>query len=108
MSYDPYDFEAFINRIKDEDYHEIVKEAEREANIVEDSSYRVRGAVHRRQQGSMVYVDQIGAFLFWMHNGMRPAGASEEDFQLYRIVAEKLVEKGQFKPTVLEMFKRRS
>ena len=89
-------------------YPEILRYAEQEANRVENRSYNVKGAIRQRNLGSMDYVNRIGEFLFWMRCGKRPAGASEDDFQLYRIVAEKLVTKGQFKPTVLEEFNNRS
>jgi hypothetical protein len=88
-------------------YLEILRYAEQEANRVENHSFRVKGAVRQRELGSMDYVNRIGAFLFWMRYGKRPAGASEDDFQLYRIIAERLVAKGQFKATILDDFNDR-
>lgn len=102
----PYDFRHLIDQVKDMNYLDILQYAEKEADRVESISYGKKGAVRAREQGSARYVDQIGAFLFWMKSGRRPAGATDEDFQFYRIVAEKLVEKKQFNPQVLEMFRQ--
>jgi len=103
-SYQPYDFNRFIETVKDMNYPEIIRHAELEANRIESRSYGVKGAIRARKLGSMDYVNRIGAFLFWLRSGIRPASASDDDFQLYRVVAEQLVAKGQFKPTILETF----
>lgn len=104
-SYNEYDFDKFIDHVKDMNYIEMLRYAEQEANRVEGRSFGVKGAVRARQQGSMDYVNRIGAFLFWLRHGKRPASASENVFQSYKVVAEQLVAKGQFKPTVLDEFR---
>ena len=104
----PYDFHSFIQKIKDKDYFEIIKDAEEEVKFVESISYRKKGAVKAREMGSTNYDHKIKEFLFWMRHGVKPGSSSESDFQLYQIVAEKLVEKGQFKSSILEMFNKKN
>jgi len=82
---------------------EIVMYTTEELEQAERSSDRVRSA---SPKGSMDYADRVGEFLFWMNTGVRPANAREGDFRLYRLVAEELVKKGQFKPSVLAMFEQ--
>jgi hypothetical protein len=104
-TYESFDFAEFIEGVKDRDYLEIIRYAEQEADRVDRMSRFVKGAVTARRRGSITYVSRIGAFLFWMRFGIRPDGASEQDFQSYRVVAERLVQKGQFKPEALDAFR---
>lgn len=100
-----YDFARFLERMAALDFLEIISEAEREANRVDDSTRKVPGAVKNRAEGAREYVEQIGAFLFFMKSGQRPHGAKKEDFQGYRVVVDALVKKGQFKGEALRWFK---
>jgi hypothetical protein len=43
-----------------------------------------------------------------MRNSTRPGGLKDEEFQLYRPVVEALVQKRQFKPTILTVFEEES
>lgn len=100
----PYSFLDFLQQVKDLDYMEIIQHAEREVARVESLSYGRPGAVKAREMGSTKYAHEIKEFLFWMRYGTRPASASENNFQLYRIVANELVKKKQFKPSVMDVF----
>ena len=105
MAYNQYDFDLFLQTVRDMNYLEILQHAEMEANRAEKASTRVRGAVRARQQGSGQYVAKIGAFLFFMRHGQRPSSASDDEFQSYRPVVEALVAKDQFKPEILNLFR---
>jgi hypothetical protein len=104
MPYHRYDFKRFIDQVKDKDYPEIVKYAEAELGRVEHSSRGVRGAPRRRELGSLEYADKVGQFLFFMRRHIIPDDVDEFDRQLYRVVVEQLVNKGQLKPEVLDVF----
>jgi hypothetical protein len=99
-----YDFAVFIKDVMDLDYLEIIEKAEQEVAEIEQLSYGRPGAVKAREMGSTAYAHKLKEFLFWLRFGRRPSSASEGDFHLYKIVALALVEKGAFKPSVLEMF----
>ncbi len=60
-----YDKGAFVERIKDLDYREMITTAELEARDVEGRSYGVRGAVREREQGSAQYISFIEGLLFF-------------------------------------------
>ncbi len=97
-------FSDFIDRIKDKDYHEIIQVAEEEANSVERISYRIKGAVRNRQMGSTSYAEELKEFLFFMRYGKKPFSINEWNWDLYRIVVDKFVEKGQFKQSIYDVF----
>lgn len=102
----PYNFQDFLERMARLDYHDILREADAECGRVQKVSSRVRGAPRQRKMGSLQYLQRIKEFLFFMQHGIRPATASESDFQSYRPVVETLVEKGQIKPETLEVFRQ--
>lgn len=99
-----YNFDAFIDFVADHDYLEILRLADSECSSAERASYSVRGAAQARSLGSTDYARAIKAFIFFLRSGIQPAGASDSEFRSYRRVCEKLVEKKQFKPSVLRMF----
>ena len=99
-----YNISEFLKQIENMDYPEIMNYAEGVARRIEGLSFKVKGAVKARELGSMKYVQQIKQFLFFMGNGIKPFGVDEHIFQLYRPVCEKLVQKKQFKPEVLDKF----
>lgn len=102
-----YDFQAFLNSISNLDYFEMIREAEREAMTVERalSPGRGRKGIDKQHKYEAVkYNVLLGGFLFFLKIGIKPAGVSDLDFQSFRPVIEKLVEKGQLKSTILGLF----
>jgi hypothetical protein len=100
-----YDFKQFLDSIKDKNYDEIIHLAEQEIYYLEPLLARVKGSVERRRRGGGKYVAQLEQFLFFMKNGIKPGGVSDEDFLLFRPVCENLVRRGIFKPTILDFFR---
>jgi len=101
-----YDFGAFLRSIEEQDYEDILRSATREVARVEPSLSGVRGAPERRRLGGFEYVDRLKKFLFFMRSGIRPGGLDDHEFGAYRQICERLVERGQFKPSVLDLFRR--
>ncbi|MCX5634029.1 MAG: hypothetical protein NTW93_10215 [Phycisphaerae bacterium] len=99
-----YDFYDFIHRMSELDYENILEQAVYEGSKVDRSLYKVKGCVERCKMGGAEYVRQIGGFVFFMRNGQKPAGVSDEDFQMYYPVVKSLVDKGQLKSDILTMF----
>jgi len=103
--YDPYDFRRFITAIEDYDLKcDMIIRTIREVENVNRISYCSSGALKARSMGSERYLEQLKQFSFWLQNQIKPNGVSNGDFQLYRDVAEKLIEKGELNESVLEMF----
>ena len=99
-----YDFSDFLRRMSALDHHEILIKANQEATNVEKGSFNVKGSVERRKMGSIEYAQKIKEFLFFMRYGQKPSGVSVEDFQKYYHVVKPLVDKGQFKSSILTLF----
>ena len=100
-----YNFKEFLDAMIGKDYVEIVVAANQECDAAERRSYSVRGAPRAREMGSTQYAASLKAFIFFMQSGIQPSSADNWEFAMYRPICEALVEKKQFKPTVLEMFK---
>jgi len=101
---DLYDFDAFLRRMLDLDYEDIIRHAEAEANSAEGSSFHVRGAPRYRALGSTEYASHVKAFLFYLRTGSRPGSVNDSEFLSYRPIVEALVAKGRFRPESLEAF----
>jgi len=101
-----YNFEDFIEMVKDMDYHDIMNYGDREVANLESKSYSNLGVEKDINLESKKYSDQIKAFLLFMSQGIKPMGVSAYDFRLYRIVVEYLVAKEQMKPEAIEIFIR--
>lgn len=99
-----YDFSAFMARMAELDYHEILHEADAEIGRIERLSYGVKGAPRHREMGSVEYASRIRAFLFYMRHGTRPGSARNSEFISYRQVVEALVRKRQFRAEALDDF----
>ena len=104
MEYRRFSFPDFIERIKDKSWFEIIRSAEKEADLAEHSSSRVKGAVNNRQMGSMIYAQELKEFIFFMRQGIKPFTVNELNWNLYRKVVDKLVEKGHFMPSIYDLF----
>jgi len=100
----PYDFDEFLKQIEDLSLHEMILAANARCAALERGSYGIRGAVKRRELGSTKLADKIKGLLFWLQNGMKPAGLSDSDFRLLRPICVKLIEKKQLKEEALELF----
>ena len=102
-----YNFKDFLQAVQNDDLFEVVKKAEEACYWAEAQSYRVKGAVKRRQMGSIKFAEQLKGLLFFLKNGIEPMGLSNHDFLAIRPLAEKLVAKGQLKPEILHLFETR-
>lgn len=99
-----FNFRNFLQSIKDEDLPVIIKKAENEAYNAESGSYGVKGAKEKREGGSINYVRQLNGLLFLLRHGAKPSGLSADEFQSLKPICKNLVEKKQFKITILEIF----
>jgi hypothetical protein len=99
----------FLDSVCDLDFVEIVRQGQAEAAEIDRELYPGRGrrGLPKGMQDQAARLRrQLGNFLFFMQSGVRPADASSDEFALYRPLCERLVKKGQFKPSVLDLFDR--
>ena len=101
-----YDFEAFAQRVKMLDWHEIVAKADAACAGAESASYDRPGAVRARESGSTLFSARLKDLLFFLRNGALPS-SQFSDTALYKEIAESLVAKGQWKKEALDLFKPR-
>ena len=105
ISYE-YNFEKFLDAIKDKDLPEIIILASTETGVAERlSSSSTRGIDKATKLRIGYYKKRVGEFTFFMGHRIKPGGVDEEDFKLYQPICEILVKKGQFPPDVLNHFK---
>ena len=95
---------AFFEAIYDKSLPGIQILTQQEVGMTEARSSRVKGAVAARAQGSGDYIALLKGFLFFRGQGRKPYGVSDEDFAMFLPICERLVEKGQFRPGLLEAF----
>jgi hypothetical protein len=101
----PYDINKFIERIKDMDYVQILTEAQQEVYRAESGTSGVKGAVKKRESGALGYAADIKGLIFFLSSGIKPFGVSDYIFYSFKPIIQNLVNKKQFKPEALEVFK---
>jgi hypothetical protein len=101
-----YNFADFIEKVKDMDYHDIMKYGNREVAEMESILYSNREAEKDMNIENKKYSEQIKAFILFISKGIKPVGVSAYDFRLYRIVVEYLVAKEQMKQEAIDVFIR--
>lgn len=99
-----YDFDRYLSEIKEKDYFDILKNVEQLGTNVERSSFGCNGAVGRREAGSLDFSKKSGELLWWLRTGTKPGSCSDLDFQKFKPLCERLVAKGQLKPSALQVF----
>ena len=106
--YQPYRFPSFLDRVKDLDYLEMIKAAEREAQLIDRGLFPGRGRRGIRKEYrylALEYRRLLGGFLFFLTVGMQPNGVSDNEFHSFKPAIENIVQKGQLKSEILDLFK---
>ncbi len=89
-------FSELITAIQDKDKYEILRLAQSEATeaekICEEKGY------------GQEYVEAVSGLIYFLRYGQKPDDITDEQFQLFRSVCEKLVAKKQLLPDVSKMF----
>jgi hypothetical protein len=101
----PFDIAKFIEKIKDMDYAQILVEAQQEVYRAESGTSGIKGAVKKREAGALEYAAEVKGLIFFLSSGIKPAGVSNHIFYSFKPIVQNLVNKKQFKPDALEVFK---
>ena len=88
-----FNIDSFIEKCKEKDWIDIVIFAEKEYNNSMNELKNVDPYVNEMR---IRYNRFVHEFLFYIRNGMKPLGSSDEEFRKMQIVADKLIEKGQW------------
>jgi len=86
--------------------YNIVSEARAEIHRTESRLHLAIGAPDSRAEGSRDHVRFLRALVFFLLNvvKVRPENLSDDEFQILLPLAQHLVDRGDFKPDVLELF----
>ena len=103
-----FDKKEFVESViaKGRSLDEIVKEALDEIRETESRLPLITGAPANRAVGSSDHVRFLRILVFFLISEVkvRPARLSDDDFHLLFLVAKYLVDRGNFKPAILELF----
>lgn len=100
-----YDFDEFVGRVKDLDYHEILAKAQEESRETERrTAGHVRGAPAARKAGAGNYKNLLGGLIFLLSENCKPSSVQPWDLVRMRPIFESLVKRHQLKPQALHVF----
>ena len=103
-----FDKKKFVESViaKGRSLDEIVREALDEIRETESRSPLITGAPANRAVGSSDHVRFLRSLVFFLISEVkaRPARLSDDDFHLLFLVAKYLVDRGDLKPGILELF----
>ena len=104
------DFEAFAASLASlsffDAHRRVQEEGARLRRAFQGSGRNHRGAPAARERYG-VFDERLGGLGFFIVNGGLPAGwRVEEDYPIYRRLAEAWVARGDLKPTILDLFRK--
>ncbi len=99
------DFDEFCSGLGGLSYVDMIRAVEKaDGEVQRASAGRRRGAPAARAAGADEFVARAGRLLFWLRHGVLPDGRTGKDLAIYRTLATRLVERGEFKPDALAPF----
>jgi len=99
-----FDIGAFVDRVKEFDRLQIVAAAREEIARAEALSFRRKGAVRAREEGSTQYAEILKGLVWFLEQGTKPFGVPPADFRRFRPICEALIEKQQMDAAALKLF----
>jgi len=97
---------AFIKRIKNHDFMQMLEAVEQKIIEVDSRYHPVRGDPPAHAEGSGQYAAFLKGVAFYLKSGKRPAGLTGAEFQLLRPLVASLVRRGQLRAGALAAFDR--
>ena len=91
------DLRGFLEAVRDKDYRDVLYLAEKEATEAERPSYQQKQEEELGKQAKTSYAKILKDFMFFMRYGVRPAGLTDSDFHLFRLVCEEVEKKANFR-----------
>lgn len=100
----PWDVGVFVDRVKDMARLRIVAEARAEISRAEGLSFRRKGAVKARAEGSTQYAETLKGLVWFLEQGGKPFGVHPAVFKKFGPICAALVLKKQMDPETLKLF----
>ena len=98
-----YDLNDFILKYQDADFITLITQISKEVQHLDALFMRLRR--NEYDNGLTYYREHVGDFLFYLNTGVVPAGIQITGLEHFRPIIENLVNKGQFRPEALNIFK---
>jgi hypothetical protein len=96
-----FDVADFLKKIENISWIEMIKAAESELKSLPSfDAIDFKGSRYALSE----YDNFLGAFIFLLRNSVKPATIRESDFELTKPVIQKLVDKGNLKAEVLNIY----
>ena len=99
-----FDFQRWLGSQIDFGLLHLTAAANEETSRVERLLRDTRSGKGAREAGGRRYVERLRQFLHFLRHRQRAAGTSETDWITYRPTIERLVNRGDLPPEVLEQF----
>lgn len=98
-----YDIKKLVLKYQDKNYAEILTELTKEVTHLDQLYAKLKRSEY--DNGLTDYRTHAGDFLFFINSGAVPAGIGLSGLKLFLPIIVNLVDKGQLKPEVLNLFK---
>ena len=99
-----YEIRAFIERVRNLDKPELLREV-LSVGAAADKRLYGRGSTEARRLGAVEFVRLLNGLAHFLQDKTKPASLSNEEFAQFQPIIRILVEKGQMKPSDLDVFK---
>ncbi|MEQ7802238.1 hypothetical protein ABDJ41_20750 [Pedobacter sp. ASV1-7] len=96
-----YNLNTFVQKYQHKDLGEILAFLFREVPHLDGLYAKLKR--NQDDGGLIFYRAHLGDFLFFLQNGVVPAGIGKDGLALFRPILENLVQKNTFKPEVLNL-----
>ena len=97
----PYNIGVFIIKVINLGQAELVRKINHESERIHNLSYKFHDSKEFRKNGSVQYLQQLRNLRYFLASRRLPVSRSPEEKGLYRKIAEKLIAKGEWPPSVL-------
>ena len=98
-----YDLNNFVLKYQDKEYINIIIDLNKEVQHLDALYSRLKK--NEYDNGLVAYREYLGDFLFYLNSGVVPAGIGKKGLMMFLPILENLVQKGQLKSEVLDLFK---
>lgn len=96
-------FDEFLHAMRGRDFGDVMEAAMKESAEAQQAHRNVpRRTMSKRP--ALNYYEQLSSLVFFLRNGVKPAGLSNEDFKRIQPLCEEWIAKGQMNNAVLDLF----